>query len=58
MHERSAHYHLKVFQYLGGDKGGRGSRQMAIKCDKGEGESKIGGSLVTYFLNGPIDGRF
>ena len=56
MHQRSAQYQHRFCHYFGGDKGGRGSRQMAIKCNKGEGESKIGGSLVTYFLNDPIDG--
>ena len=32
---------------------GRGSRQTVTKCDKGAGGLKIGGSPVTYFLNGP-----
>ena len=53
LHQRSAYYQLKVCHYFGGDKGGGGSRQTVTKCDKGAGGLKIGGSPVTYFLNGP-----
>ena len=44
----------KVCHYLGGDKGGRGSRQTVTNGDKGEGGLKIGILTVTYFLNGPL----
>ena len=43
----------KVCHYLGGDKGGGGSRQTVTNGDKGGGGSKIGIFTVTYFLNGP-----
>ena len=35
-------------------RGEGGSRQVAIKCDKGERGSKIDGRPVTNFLNGPL----
>ena len=54
MHKRPAHYQLKECHYLGGDKGGGGSRQTVPKCDKGEGGSKIGFRPVTHFLNVPL----
>ena len=43
----------KVCHYLGGDKGGGGSRQTVTNGDKREVVSKIGIVTVTYFLNGP-----
>ena len=44
----------KVFHYLGGDKGGGGSRQTVTNGDKGGRGPKIGIFTVTYFLNGPL----
>ena len=43
----------KVCHYLGGDKGGGGSRQTVTSGDKGGGGPKVGIFTVTYFLNGP-----
>ena len=42
-----------ICHYLGGDKGGEGSRITVAKFDKGRWGSKIGGGPVKYFLNSP-----
>ena len=45
----------KVCHYLGGGKGGRGSRQTVTNGEKGGGGQKLGFFTVTYFLNSPLN---